>query len=35
VDAHLVLFVAGLETGESALDDEGRELFAVNFANTM
>src|SRR5579864_4169442 len=31
VDAHLVLFVSGLETGESALHDKGGELFAVYF----
>src|SRR6266852_6104410 len=30
VDAHLVLFVAGLESGKSALDDEGREFFSVD-----
>jgi len=30
VDAHFVLFVAGLESGEGALDDEGGEFLAVN-----
>src|SRR5579863_8481314 len=31
VDAHLVLFVSGLETGESALHDECSKFFSVDF----
>ena len=31
MNAHLVLFVAGLEAGESALDDKRREFFAIHF----